>query len=88
MKETLGTAKALVHVQRNETRNKDKCLGVEISKHRDGTYEQKQPCLTRRIVEELNLAQFETQKLPTPVSSPLFLEDLDGKERVKRWNYW
>ena len=38
-------------------------------------------------MEELNLAQVETQKRPTPVSSPLLHKDLDGKERVKRWNY-
>ena len=64
--------------------NIDKYIGVEISKHRDGTHELKKPHLTRRIVEELNLAQVETQKRPTPVSSPLLHKDLDGKERVKR----
>ena len=38
-------------------------------------------------MEELNLAQVETQKRPTLVSSPLLHKDLDGKERFKRWNY-
>ena len=67
--------------------NIDTYLGVVISKHRDETYELKQPHLTKRIVEELNLAQVETQKLLAPLSSPLLHKDLCGKERVKHWNY-
>ena len=64
-----------------------KCLGVEISKHQDNTHKLKQPCLTKRIVDKLNLAQTETQKGPTPMPSPSFHKDLAGKERVKLWNY-
>ena len=37
-------------------------------------------------MEELNLAQVETQKWLDAVSSPLLHKDLYGKDRVKRWN--
>ena len=65
----------------------DKYLGVEIQTHSDGSYELKQPYLTQRILQELNLSAVDTQKRPTPVATPLLHKDLQGHARVKSWNY-
>ena len=64
-----------------------KYLGVEITTHQDGTYELKQPYLTKRIIQELKLSSVETQKCSTPVACPLLHKYLAGSERVKLWNY-
>ena len=65
----------------------DKYLGVDITTHQDGTYELKQPYLTKRIIQELKLSSVETQKRSTPVACPLLHKDLAGSERIKSWNY-
>ena len=71
----------------NDGGSVDKCLVIEISNHRYGSHELKQPYLTKRIIDELNLSAVETQKRPTPVASPFLHKYLIGKERVKQWNY-
>ena len=67
--------------------NIDKYLGVDVKLHDDGLHELRQPFLTKRIINELNLSSVETQKRPTPVAKPLLHKDLQGKPRVKKWNY-
>ena len=67
------------HFELTDEGSIDKHLDVEISNHPDGTHELKQPYLTKRIVDKLNLSAVETQKGPTPVSSPLLHKNLTGK---------
>ena len=66
--------------------NIDKHLGVEMQTHSDGSYDLKHPYLTQRIIQELKLSVVETQKRPTPVTTPLLHKDLQGHERIKSWN--
>ena len=40
--------------------NIDKCLGIEIQTHSDGSYDLKQPYLTQRITQELKLSVVDT----------------------------
>jgi len=65
----------------------DKYLGVEICDYPDGSYELKQSYLIERIIDALGLTSAETQKRPMSVASPLLHKDLEGKDRIKPWNY-
>ena len=64
-----------------------KYLGVETCNLSDGTYKLKQSFLTKGIIDTMGLSRFDTQKLPTPFTSPPLHKDLTGKDRLKSSNY-
>ena len=67
--------------------NIDKCLGIDIRKHKNGTCDLKQPFLIERIIKEINIDDVMTQKRPTPVTKDFLHKDLNVKPRINPWNY-
>ena len=63
--------------------NVDKCRGIEIQTHSDGSHELKQPYLMQSATQKLKLHAVDTQKLLTPVATPFLHKDLQGHERKR-----
>ena len=61
----------------------NKYLGVDIRKNTDGLHKLRQPFLTQRILDELNLSTTNTHNCLILVAKPLLYKDLASKLRVQ-----
>jgi histone deacetylase 1/2 len=64
----------------------NKYLGVEITDHKNGTYELSQPYLIERLLSVVKIDETVNAK-PTPATTPLLHKDLEGLERKTGWSY-
>ena len=65
-----------------------KYLGVDVRKHKDGSFELVQPFLIQRIIDLLGLeGDSKHNTKPTPVTKPLLHKDVEGESRHNCWSY-
>ena len=62
-------------------------LGVEFTRHKNGTLEMKQEFLVERIIKALNLEAPMLNIKESPAVKLLLHKDVDGPVRKHTWNY-
>ena len=62
-------------------------LGVEFTRHGDGSMELKQEFLMKRIIDAVDFSPNTTKTKDNPVVKPLLTKDEEGVERAHKWNY-
>ena len=62
-------------------------LGVEFTKHKNGTMELKQEFLMKRIIDAVDFSPNTTKTKDNPVIKPLLTKDSEGVGRAHEWNY-
>ncbi len=64
----------------------EKYLGVDVKRHKDGTFELSQTHLIQRILDTIGIDD-QVHPKPTPAIKPVLHKDCDGLPRKTHWNY-